>query len=297
MRQSVIDKFSEFSVTFEGRVASPYRDVLGYVTVGEGNLIDPISLALSLPWKIDGRPATRVEVEADWKNVKANADPKLHWKYAEKLSRIRLDDAGIDELVRSKLLANEKILRRDFRHWDGMPADAQLAICSMAWALGAGFAATFKNFARAANSMVTIDENVFAPDYAGMKASCKINAYDEVNPKTGKRDNPKYNPGVIPRNKANELCLENARVVAEHGMDPDVLHWPNAALPSPRTIPAPEGDGDLQLAAVRAFGARTDEVGDITREAIRGLSDTEPAPPPDPFEEDTRVDTPSLKRS
>lgn len=284
MHPSVVAKFAEFTVLFEGRVPYMYKNIKSLITTGQGNLIDPMVYALQLPWKIDGRLALAQEITADWKKVKAEANPKLHHKYAAPLSRCRLDEADIDELVQEKLLENEKMLRRDFKLWDDFTADAQLAISSMA--LGSGFSATFKTFNRVANEYLG-----GYPDYAGMKAHCRINAHEEL----------VNNPGVISRNKANYLCFDNALVVAKNDMDPGVLHWPEIALPSPRTIPAPSGDGDLQLAAVKAFGVRTDEIGDITREGKRELSgDTEPAPPPDfdsELDKVTPVDNPRSKRS
>jgi hypothetical protein len=55
------------------------------------------------------------------------------------------------------------------------------------------------------------------------------------------------NPGIFPRNTANVLCFTNAEVVAKHGLDPEVLHWPDQAeaeeppdVPNAPTLLPPE---------------------------------------------------------
>ena len=56
---SVLADWGAWTAQFEGRVAWPYLDVKGLVTVGLGCLIDPVSAALPLPF-IPGTLATRV---------------------------------------------------------------------------------------------------------------------------------------------------------------------------------------------------------------------------------------------
>src|SRR6187549_2842998 len=152
--QQVYDVFRAFSVKFEGLVYWPYLDIKGLVTVGIGNLIDPIGAALDLPWHIEGSgdQATRDEVAADWKRIKAEQRlSKLHYNYARPITKIRLSDEGVDQVVKNRLLANETYLKKAFPNWDKWPADAQLCAFSMAWAVGAGFPGIFKNFTGFAN--------------------------------------------------------------------------------------------------------------------------------------------------
>ena len=72
----------------------------------------------------------------------------------------------------------------------------------MAWALGAGFAAQWPNFSAA----------VRARDWASASAHCRM---DE----TG-------NPGVKPRNDADQQLFRNAAAVEARGLDRSVLHYP-----------------------------------------------------------------------
>jgi hypothetical protein len=188
-----------------------YLDILGLVTTGTGNLIDTAGQAAQLPWyhEATGAPATKPEIIAAWHALKARKDlAKLHWKYAAKLNDLRLTDAAIDTLVLGKLQANaafvEKNYFRDFKSW---PADAQLACMSMAWAVGPGFPVKFSNWRRFAEKQ----------DWVSAKACCKIRTVG--------------NPGVVPRNRHNELCHDNAATVNEHGLDISTLHWPAILLP------------------------------------------------------------------
>ena len=60
-----------FNAPLEGVVPWMYLDVKGLVTCAIGVLIDPIEMALHLPWRRqDGAPATRAEIEADWCRIK-----------------------------------------------------------------------------------------------------------------------------------------------------------------------------------------------------------------------------------
>ncbi len=217
LHASVKAAWHRFSEPLEGRVPYMYLDVKKLITVGVGLLIDPIDEAVRLKgWQIEGRAATDREVREDWVSLRSENDRriregetplhKLHHKYAAKYTRARLPDDALDALVLAKLESNAAFMQKhyfpDFAVW---PADAQLATSSTAWACGPGFPATFKNFARFAK----------VQDWAGCKASCAI-----------KTDN---NPGIIPRNKANVLCFENAFEVSSNGWPVEELHWPGHA--------------------------------------------------------------------
>lgn len=220
-----LDEWHEFSQPLEGRVHSMYLDILGYVTTGVGNLIDSPSEACKLPWKHkDGRLATQAEVIAAWRELKAHQElKKLHWAYAAKLNDLRLSDEDIDVLVKNKLFEFEAYMEKHhFPTWRDFPADAQLAICSMAWACGPGFPAQFKNFKRFAN----------LHQWANAKACCTIREAG--------------NPGVIPRNIQNRLCFDNAAIVEAHKMDLDELHWPSRAVFEDRSPPEPELPDDFE---------------------------------------------------
>lgn len=186
MKPEACSQFYDFTKRFEGECAWMYLDVLGLVTTGCGNLIDPIGLALGLPWKIGEYRATEQEIRDSWNFVKSRDDLKLRGGgvYAD-LTDLRLSDTSIRALVTDKMLEMESILRVRFPGWEDLPWQAQLATLSLAWACGPRF--RFPKFELALNAM----------DFYTCAVECRIN---EVG-----------NPGIIPRNAANkQLFLEAA---------------------------------------------------------------------------------------
>lgn len=241
MHQSVIDRFREFSVRFEGLVHWPYLDVKGLVTVGIGNLIDPVSSALELPWVIEdtGMLAGPQQVIADWNALKSQQRlSKLHFNYARPVTKIRLTDEGVDALVRKKLLANEAHMRKYLPDWDAWPADGQLFASSMAWAVGAGWVQIFKNCTA---FLLKGDW-----DNAAKCAAIKTEG----------------NPGLVPRNAANQVCLHNAKTVAGRRLDPSVLYWPGHPDAIGDTIHELQADAHRTLAEWRGVPYRFPE--DVT---------------------------------
>src|SRR5450432_1931709 len=76
MHLSVRQQFIAFSRPFEGRMPTMYLDTHAppLVTIGVGNLIDPLPEALSLPFLWKGthpaRAATPQEITAEWTHIK-----------------------------------------------------------------------------------------------------------------------------------------------------------------------------------------------------------------------------------
>lgn len=207
MYDSVRAAWHSFSEPFEGRVPSMYLDILGLVTCGVGNLIDPVSEALKVPFyrDDDGGRATPDQVRSAWHALKERQDLKRRGvSYARALTRLHMREDDIDALVASRLASNEAFICKWLPSFPTIPADAQLAILSMAWAVGAGFNRKFPTFTKAA----------LAGDWFAAQASCTIRE--------------EGNPGVIPRNRANRVCFGNAHLVATHGLDRSELHWPAA---------------------------------------------------------------------
>ena len=202
MQPTVRDVFLDFSTQFEGRVSYLYVDVLDKVTVGVGNLVDPLPLALALPFVFKSDPAATASVDditADWNAVKS--DPTLArrgYRACAPLTKLMLTDEAIDDLVLSKAEQNESTLRQtgEFADYDDWPADAQLGLLSMAWALGPAFASGWPAFRAACG----------AHDWDAAAAACRIN-------ETG-------NPGVVPRNAANRGLFRTAAYLAGQGYDP-----------------------------------------------------------------------------
>lgn len=206
MHRAVRDIFPSFSEKFEGRIPHMYLDIKGLVTVGIGNLIDPISAALPLPFTHKGRPgdtATEAEIRAEWERVKAHKDLAQKGAHsAAKVTALELSAAAIDALVQRHLLGNEGALKRAFPDLDRWPADAQLALFSMAWAMGPSFTAEWPRFVAACR----------AHDWRAAAGDCHMDDTD--------------NSGLKPRNEANVLLLKNAEAVKAKGLDPAKLIWP-----------------------------------------------------------------------
>lgn len=191
MRKSVEEAWIGFSTRFEGRIQWMYLDILGLVTTGIGNLIDPKPAALSLPWRHVGtyERATVGEISVEWDMMKSRKGlAQTGAKAAGLYAKLILPNADIDELVLAKLHTFEKVLKTVFPKWEEFPADAQLGILSMAWAMGPGFTRKFSTFTKLCNE----------GDWMGASKACTINS--------------KGNPGIVPRNKANADAFMQAHI-------------------------------------------------------------------------------------
>jgi hypothetical protein len=146
----------------EGEVAFMYLDTKGLVTIGIGNLIDPIALARPLPFQFKtsnragapaGRAATAAEIDAEWKGLKNHPRKQQlisgGHRLAEPETDLELSDISRRQLFDNKTAANERQLRGFFTAYDTWPADAQIALMAMGWGLGAGFPARWPKFSAA----------------------------------------------------------------------------------------------------------------------------------------------------
>jgi len=203
MFASVQSAFPSFSTQFEGRVPFMYLDVLGLVTVGVGNLIDPVQTAQALPFQFRNKPgipnpgarATPDQIAAEWQALKNNPSLKTKgYKACDPIAQLELADDAIDALIMERLGKNEAFLKRQqwFIGFDNWPADAQLGLLSMAWAMGPGGPGGFSKFRSACQNL----------DFNGAAAECKMNEAG--------------NPGLIPRNNANFTLFSNAAIVLAH---------------------------------------------------------------------------------
>jgi hypothetical protein len=205
MHSSVRDVWVAYNTPLEGRVHSLYADVRGLMTTGMGNLVDPIDVALPLPWKTpQNNLAPKSQIVAAWNAVKN--DPRsavLGWVYAKSIpeNNLHLDDGDIDTLIYSKLDANDSSFASRFADWESRPADAQLAIHSMGWAMGPYFWSKFPRFTNAFTS----------EDYATCASECQIS------PSIGT---------IVIRNKRNVALFFNSKQVASSpNTDRSVLLW------------------------------------------------------------------------
>jgi GH24 family phage-related lysozyme (muramidase) len=209
---SVQAAFHGFTVALEAELPYLYLDILGYVTTGDGNLADPVSVALAMPWKnADGSAASAAQITAAWNAVDAErSDPKgqrqssglaTHYGQAfEGVTTIRLTQSDLADLFQGQLASDEASLRHYFPGWDSLPADGQMGILSMSWAMGTGhFGTDFGTFTAAVN----------AGDWATADAHSAFRG-----------------AGVARRIAANHVMFQNAAQVVQQGLDPAVLYYP-----------------------------------------------------------------------
>lgn len=205
-----------------------YLDTLGLVTTGRGNLIDPVTPALALPWQMAlpggalGVLATHDQVVGEWMRIKALQSMKMRGGGAfAAVTTLRLSPEAVNNLTWGKLLENEEMLRRSFPNLENWCADAQLALFSMAWAMGAGFAHLFPTF----TSQVNGGHYLLC---AGPPGDARIDL--AARGSSWMRDGdpgqttPNKNPGLRPRNLANKVLWTNA----QYSQDPEVLWYPTA---------------------------------------------------------------------
>ena len=220
MRQAVREAFWDFSIPMEGYVDHLYQDVKGLVTVGVGNLVDPVAYALPLPFvdRVTGKRASNAEITAEWMRVKNDASlARLGHRAAAHVTRLKLHEADIRRLVANKLDQMWAHYTARFPDAETFCADAQLGLASMCWALGPGFSwPMFHTAQRARNFQL-------------MAAECSMSE--------------KGNPGVAPRNVRNRLLFQNAHRVEEDGLNPEQLYFPRALVGrtwDPEAVTQPE---------------------------------------------------------
>jgi hypothetical protein len=208
MYPSVQSYFRAFNEPFEGAIPYMYLDVKGLVTVGVGNLIDPLDAATVLPFRFKHKPelpASKDQIAAEWHRLKC--DPSLAMKghlACERLTLLELSNDAIDTLIEQRLSSNEALLKHQepFHDFDTWPADAQLALLSMAWAVGPSGLKSFPKFS----------------------AACQRHDFETAALESRLRETG--NPGVIPRNRANFALLTNASVALNSHFESAQLHYP-----------------------------------------------------------------------
>lgn len=209
MQQSVRDAFFDFSKQFEGVIHFMYLDVKNLVTTGVGNKIDSIAEAQALPWTVgDTGPAADADtIATEWRLVKSRTDLSSQGGGVfEAITRLRISDDAVADLVSSRLSQNETNLLQtpefaDFANW---PADAQLGLLSMAWAAGAAFA-----------------QDGRFPDF---RADCAVVNFSQAALDSHMAE--AGNPGLVLRNLADEMLFVFAARVQAQGKPFDQLIYP-----------------------------------------------------------------------
>lgn len=148
-----------FTKGYEGEIPYMYLDTKGLVTVGIGNLVDPVATARVLPFQFKvnnklgqkcGQLATHVQIEAEWNRLKYNPQRALLMQRGHKScahqTNLELNPVNLAMLFQAKTSSNETYLRGVYPTFVKWPADAQLAVMSMAWALGPAFHKNWPRF-------------------------------------------------------------------------------------------------------------------------------------------------------
>ncbi|MEU0646058.1 peptidoglycan-binding domain-containing protein [Streptomyces umbrinus] len=197
MHDSVRDAFLPFSTPLEGRVRFMYLDVKSLVSTGVGNLLDaddpsnfgsnpqPLPDIFTLGWfdPATQAEATNAEILTEYQTVKFSGTALKPLDKKEEITRLRITDTAINTLVTGKLASFETTLkgRPPFAALENWPADGQLGLLSMAWAMGPHF--QFPKFQNAARD----------GEWLTMAKECRMTEAG--------------NPGVIPRNVRNGLLF------------------------------------------------------------------------------------------
>jgi hypothetical protein len=171
-----------FSEPLEGMVYSIYADVKSLPTTGMGNLLPTPQSATLLPFRRpDGSLATATQKAAEWTHVRHGCclsyptcgwpsltDPRTGrpcfahkgWKASELHlgalnglgGPLKLRRADVDALIFQKVDQFYGILCKYFPELPSWPVKAELAVMSMAWALGPHFPRTWPKFSEAARA-------------------------------------------------------------------------------------------------------------------------------------------------
>ncbi len=209
MHDEVLSRWQAWNDPFEGTVRTMYTDIKNLVSIGVGDLIDPIGAALGLPFvHKDGTPATQAEIATEWYRVKGGNFAKGGWTAAAKGAQIHLTDEGISALVRGKLLQMEAHLAARFPEWSDWPWQAQMATLSMAWAAGPA---------------------VHAPHW---EMACRT--WDWALAATESHLDDSKNPELRPRNAANKALFLEAAALPHDG-SPAFETQPSETLEGPAT--------------------------------------------------------------
>ncbi len=224
MRSVVRDHWIAFTEPMEGGCSCLYNDVRGLTTIAYGNLCNSPGEAAALPLvHPDGTPATVAEKIAAWHSVHDDpAAAHYGWRYAAKLTKLRLTPNGMAGLALQRLEQNDRILLARLPEWESYGACVQAALHSLSWAAGphAHYPRLFEAVKAHEFATYTTVENIegHTVDVLTGGAAFEIHMR-EITPE-GIR-----NAGLVPRNVANKILMRNAQRVESYMLDPDTLNW------------------------------------------------------------------------
>jgi hypothetical protein len=193
-----------FTGQLEGVISHFDRCISERVTIAYGVMVEPVAVAMALPMvHTDGRPATREEIAAEWARVKAAPGlGKAGHRAARPLCLLHLTPQGIEAVTWARLDEMCKALLERFPAFASWPADAQLAVLSLAWACGTSF-----DYPRCVAA-------IGRQDWATAAAECRIRV-----------------PDLPDRSEAQRRHFLAAARVAALGLDPAELFTGDLAAP------------------------------------------------------------------
>lgn len=221
MHAAVRAAFVAHTAPLEGMLPYLYCDTLGLVTTGLGNLVDPLQGALALPFRYKKVPAGAAHpwasegaITAEWFAVK-DTDATMWAKGGrayESMTNLYLDQADIDTLAYQKLDSNDSALAKTFPAWVSWPADAQLAVHSMAWNMGPSFPGKWPD----------LTTHLKAGDWGWAAEHCLINGKPSL------------------RNRLNRILFWQAACTDKFGRGVNILFGQDPALVTAALLAAAE---------------------------------------------------------
>ena len=198
-----------FLAKYEGKVNFMYLDVKGLVTIGIGNLIDPINMAYKLEFKYKGGGGAVGQnvVQTEWQTVKGRKDLISKGSAAfDAITKLQLTDKGIETMVKQHAGAIENYITTNssaskfYSNWHNWPADAQLGFLGVAWG------------------------GIPLPQFGWHKfpAACQAEDWD-----TAAKECAISSAIAAGRNEAHRLMFLNAAAVKSNGDPITYLCWPN----------------------------------------------------------------------
>lgn len=205
---------------------------MGVTFSGKAHRADGLRRALALPWlnKNTNAPASPTEITRDYDLVlsmeaEGLAKPFNHIEKVWKpVTLCRLDEAGFRKAVYDVIVSNLNGVRRNrasFGNFDDYPADAQLCVASLTWAIGPNFHTKYPSFCAACRAQDWI--------LAGFQSTYK-------NP-TGT---------VVDRQRQQTFMMANADAAKRGFLNPDILYFPGLmALPIAPSFEIPGVPGSI----------------------------------------------------
>ena len=231
LQQSVVDGLPSIFAAWEGRrLPFMYTDSKGIVTCCTGNALFTAAAADSLAWcRPDGTPCTKAEVDQAYAVVKA-AYPGVQSTACARLTTIRLTAASMTALIDRTIAQDWVVLLSQLPGCDLWPADGQLMALSSSWAWGAGFCSVWDRISQS----VPAEAGEFVPQ-PGFGYGAKFKELVSAPPqfvlaaqvmRAVSAHEEKINPGIVPRDLAEVVMLQNVAAVAAAGDDYSKLWYP-----------------------------------------------------------------------